>query len=232
VLTGRGPRSGEHRRMTIRIGIAGWRYAPWRGVFYPRALPQRQELEYAARLFPTIEINGSFYSLQTPKSWQAWHDATLEHCVFAVKGPRYITHILRLRDIDTALANFYASGVLLLRDKLGPMLWQFPPFFRYDRARFAAFFERLPRTVPEAIAIAERHDRDRMHGRRAWPDMPDEGRSSTQRLRHAVEIRHASFITADFIDLLRAHDIGLVVPIAASAVTGREARLYNESASE
>ena len=108
--------------MAIRIGISGWRYAPWRGVFYPQALPQRRELEYAARLFPSIEINGSFYSLQSPSSWQCWHDATPDHFVFAVKGPRYITHILRLRDAGTALANFYASGLLLLRAKLGPML--------------------------------------------------------------------------------------------------------------
>ena len=193
--------------MAIRIGISGWRYAPWRGVFYPQALPQRQELEYAARLFPSIEINGSFYSLQSPSSWQCWHDATPAHFVFAVKGPRYITHILRLRDAGTALANFYASGLLLLRAKLGPMLWQFPPNFRYDRARFASFFEMLPRTMADAVALAERHDPDRMRGRHAWPEVIE----SDQPLRHSIEIRHASFIDPDFIDLLSTHDIGLVV---------------------
>ena len=193
--------------MAIRIGISGWRYAPWRGVFYPQALPQRQELEYAARLFPSIEINGSFYSLQSPSSWQCWHDATPDHFVFAVKGPRYITHILRLRDAATALANFYASGLLLLRAKIGPMLWQFPPNFRYDRARFASFFEMLPRTMADAVALAERHDPDRMRGRHAWPEVIE----STQPLQHSIEIRHASFIDPDFIDLLRTHDIGLVV---------------------
>ena len=192
--------------MAIRIGISGWRYAPWRGVFYPPALPQRCELEYAARLFPSIEINGSFYSLQSPSSWQAWYEATPGHFVFSVKGPRFITHILRLRGADTALANFYASGVLLLREKLGPMLWQFPPNFRYDRGRFDAFFRQLPRTFEEAAAVAERHDPDRMRGRNAWP-----GTRAPQRLRHAIEIRHPSFTTPDFVDLLREHDIGLVV---------------------
>ena len=192
--------------MAIRIGISGWRYAPWRGVFYPPALPQRCELEYAARLFPSIEINGSFYSLQSPSSWQAWYEATPGHFVFSVKGPRFITHILRLRGADTALANFYASGVLLLREKLGPMLWQFPPNFRYDRGRFEAFFRQFPRTFDDAAAIAERHDPDRMRGRHAWPGTP-----APQRLRHAIEIRHPSFITPDFVDLLREHDIGLVV---------------------
>ena len=193
--------------MAIRIGISGWRYAPWRGVFYPQALPQRQELEYAARLFPSIEINGSFYSLQSPASWQCWHDATPDHFVFAVKGPRYITHILRLRDAATALANFHASGLLLLRAKLGPMLWQFPPNFRYDRARFASFFEMLPRTMADAVALAERHDPDRMRGRHAWPEVIE----SNQRLQHSIEIRHASFIDPEFIELLRERDIGLVV---------------------
>ena len=192
--------------MAIRIGISGWRYAPWRGVFYPPALPQRCELEYAARLFPSIEINGSFYSLQSPSSWQAWYEATPGHFVFSVKGPRFITHILRLRGADPALANFYASGVLLLREKLGPMLWQFPPNFRYDRGRFDAFFRQLPRTFEEAAAVAERHDPDRMRGRNAWPGTP-----APQRLRHAIEIRHPSFTTPDFVDLLREHDIGLVV---------------------
>lgn len=192
--------------MAIRIGISGWRYAPWRGVFYPPALPQRRELEYASRLFPTIEINGSFYSLQSPASWQAWHDATPDHFVFAVKGPRFVTHILRLRGVETALANFFASGVLLLRQKLGPMLWQFPPNFRFHAERFAAFFKQLPRTMREAVALAERHDVDRMRGRHAWPD--DIGEQS---LRHCIEIRHPTFETPEFIALLREHDIGLVV---------------------
>ena len=101
------------------IGISGWRYAPWRGVFYPAGLAQRRELEYASRQLPTIDINGSFYSLQWPSSWQAWRDATPEGFVFAVKGPRYLTHLKRLKDFEAPLANFLASGVLALGDQIG-----------------------------------------------------------------------------------------------------------------
>lgn len=121
--------------MAIRIGISGWRYAPWRGVFYPDGLAQRRELEYASARFGSIELNGSFYSLQTPASYQAWHDATPDGFVFAVKGPRYLTHMLRLRGVETPLANFLASGVLRLGAKLGPMLWQLPAHFRFDAVR-------------------------------------------------------------------------------------------------
>ncbi|HEY9067001.1 MAG TPA: DUF72 domain-containing protein, partial [Burkholderiaceae bacterium] len=122
----------------VRIGISGWRYAPWRGVFYPRGLPQKRELEYASRQLPTIEINGSFYSLQTPQRYAAWRDATPDDFVFAVKAPQYITHRRRLKEVDTALANFLASGVLELHAKLGPMLWQFPPQLPYLHERFEA----------------------------------------------------------------------------------------------
>src|SRR3954471_12522550 len=107
--------------MAIRIGISGWRYAPWRGVFYPKGLPQRAELEFAARCFASIEINGSFYSLQSPDSYLAWHEATRGDCVFAGKGPLSVTHILRLRNLGKPLANFLASGVLRLEAKLGPI---------------------------------------------------------------------------------------------------------------
>jgi uncharacterized protein YecE (DUF72 family) len=193
-------------RMAIRIGISGWRYAPWRGVFYPPGLPQRRELEYASRLFPSIEINGSFYSLQSPTSWRCWRDATPEHFEFAVKGPRYVTHILRLRDFDTALANFFASGVLELGRKLGPMLWQFPPNFRFDAPRFENFFRHLPRDMHAATELARRCDPQRMHGRSAWPEAP-----GSHVLRHAIEIRHPEFIDPAFVDLLRAQDIALVV---------------------
>ena len=130
----------------IRIGISGWRYAPWRGRFYPAGLAQRQELAFASRVLPTIEINGSFYSLQRPSSYEAWHDETPASFVFAVKGPRYITHMRRLNDVRVPLANFLASGVLALREKLGPILWQFPPRMAWDPERFEAFFSLLPRS--------------------------------------------------------------------------------------
>ena len=193
---------------TVRIGISGWRYAPWRGVFYPEDLAQRRELEYASREFRSIEINGSFYSLQRPASWQSWHDDTPRDFVFAVKGPRFITHIKRLREIDAPLANFFASGVLLLQRKLGPLLWQFPPNFRFDAPTFDAFLRRLPRTQTAAAALAQQHDR-----RIAAPALPPQ--VARRRVRHAVEVRHASFCTTEFIALLRRRGVGLVVADAA-----------------
>lgn len=191
--------------MAIRIGISGWRYAPWRGVFYPEGLPQRRELEYASTIFPSVEINGSFYSLQSPRSWQGWHDDTPSGFVFAVKGPRYITHLLRLREFDRALANFLASGLLRLGSKLGPVLWQLPPNFRFDAERLQAFFEALPGDTDAAVALARRRDRSLMSGRTALPTQPN------RPLRHAIEIRHESFRDEAFIRLLRRHNIALVV---------------------
>ena len=188
----------------IRIGISGWRYAPWRGVFYPKGLLQRAELHYASRCFPSIELNGSFYSLQRPQNYARWREDTPGDFVFAVKAPRFITHVKRLREIDAPLANFFASGVFELRQKLGPILWQFPPSLRYDRDLFAHFFERLPRDTESAQKLARKREA-RMKGRtRLTIDR-------NRRLRHAVEIRHGSFIDGDFVALLRAHNIALVV---------------------
>ncbi len=150
----------------VRIGISGWRYKGWRGVFYPKGLPQRRELEYAARIFGSIELNGTFYSLQRPQSFARWADATPEDFVFAVKGSRYITHMLRLANIRKPLANFFASGVLRLGRKLGPILWQFPPQFRFDPKKIEAFFNLLPRDTASAQALARRHDK-RVSGR-SW----------------------------------------------------------------
>jgi len=188
----------------VRIGISGWRYAPWRGFFYPPRLPQRQELAFASRMLPSIEINGSFYSLQRPESYEAWHDETPEDFVFSVKGPKYITHLRRLKDVRTPLANFLASGVLALRDKLGPILWQFPPQLPYKPERFDAFFSMLPHDTDGARTLAREHDahladRNWLH---ATPNRP---------LRHAVEIRHESFVDPGFVALLRRHRIALVV---------------------
>jgi uncharacterized protein YecE (DUF72 family) len=189
---------------TARIGISGWRYEPWRGIFYPTDLAQRRELEFAARAFSTIEINGSFYSLQTPASYAEWYRATPDGFVFSLKGPRFITHMLRLKNAEAALANFFASGVFNLREKLGPILWQFPPSFQYDEARFAQFFALLPKRTTQALALArKRHAR--MHGRSRLAIDRD------RRLRHAIEIRHESFATPSFVDLLRRHAIALVV---------------------
>lgn len=128
----------------IRIGISGWRYKPWRGVFYPPDLAQHRELEYASSRLSTIEINGSFYSLQRPESYARWYEQTPEDFVFAVKAPRFITHIRRLKDVEKPLANFFASGVFNLREKFGPVLWQFPPFFKFKPELIEAFFTLLP----------------------------------------------------------------------------------------
>jgi len=191
--------------MAIRIGISGWRYPPWRGVFYPEALPQRRELEYASRCFDSIEINGSFYSLQTPASYSNWREATPPGFVFAIKGSRYITHMLKLADAEQALANFMASGLLRLGDRLGPILWQLPPFLRFDAVRLSAFFELLPRDLGQALALARRRDVARMRGRSALAI------HANRPLRHALEVRHESFRDPAFIELLRAHRIAVVV---------------------
>src|SRR4051812_45764162 len=188
----------------IFIGISGWRYEPWRGVFYPKDLPQHRELEYASRQLPTIEINGSFYSLQRPEFYDCWHEDTPPGFFFAVKGGRFITHMKRLRDIEKPLANFFAQGVFKLREKTGPFLWQFPPNFQFDAERLEAFFELLPRDSRSALALARRRDY-RMTGR-ACLAIADE-----RPYRHCIEIRHESFVTPAFYRLLRKHDIGLVV---------------------
>jgi len=188
----------------IRIGISGWRYPPWRGVFYPADLPQRRELEYAAQRLRTIEINGSFYSLQAPSSYRAWHDATPDDFVFAVKGGRYITHMRRLRDVEAPLGNFFASGLAELRAKLGPILWQFPPNFAFDAELVEDFLARLPANADAATRLARRHD-DRLR----WPARVTYAQEA--RLRHAMEVRHPSFVDPAFIRLLRKYDVAFVI---------------------
>lgn len=188
----------------IRIGISGWRYAPWRGDFYPKGLAQRRELEFASRAVNSIEINGSFYGLQTPQRYAAWYAETPEDFVFSVKAPRFITHVRRLEDIEQPLANFFASGPLSLKDKLGPVLWQFPPSFRFDEALFGDFLSRLPSDTDQARQLA-RHADARLH----LSGYLDAERGHA--LRHAVEIRNDSFRCQAFIALLRQHNVALVV---------------------
>ncbi|TWD80870.1 uncharacterized protein YecE (DUF72 family) [Kribbella amoyensis] len=186
-----------------RVGISGWRYPPWRKVYYPDGLPQRAELEYASSRLNSIELNGSFYSLQRPSSYQRWYDETPPGFVFTLKGPRFVTHLKKLADVDAPLANFFASGVLALADKLGPVLWQLPPTLGYDPDRLAAFFEKLPRSTGEAAELAHHHD-DRMKDRSLLTCSVDAP------VRHALEVRHSSFETPEFVELLRAHDVALV----------------------
>jgi uncharacterized protein YecE (DUF72 family) len=190
---------------TARIGISGWVYPAWRQTFYPKGLPHRSELAYAAEQLTSIEINGTFYSLQRPTSFQRWHDETPDDFVFAVKGPRFITHMKRLADSETTLANFFASGVLALGRKLGPVLWQLPPTLGYDEGRLVTFFEALPRTTTAAATLAAHHD-ERITEDRSLTTVVAE-----QEVRHALEIRHPSFSTSRTAELLRAHDVALVV---------------------
>jgi len=192
------------KRGAIGIGISGWTYAPWRGVFYPKGLPQKKELAFAGRQFRSIEINGTFYGLQKPEAFAKWREETPDDFVFAVKGSRYITHMRRLKEVEAPLANFFASGLLRLGPKLGPLLWQFPPHMRFDEDRFEAFFRLLPHDMKAAAKLSSQHD-ERLAGR-AWIEAEGNGP-----VRHAVEIRHESFCTPAFIELLRRHNIGLVV---------------------
>ncbi|MBV8781409.1 MAG: DUF72 domain-containing protein, partial [Phycisphaerae bacterium] len=191
--------------MSLRIGISGWVYKPWRnGPFYPPKLPHHQELAYASRQLNSIEINGTFYSLQRPSSFQEWRDQTPDDFLFSLKGPRFITHMKRLRNCQEPLANFFASGVLALGKKLGPILWQLPPNFQFDAEPLEAFFEMLPRTTEAAAALAKKHNEKlkvRAFNRVLAP----------QRLHYALEIRHESFICEPFIRLARRHRIAVVV---------------------
>lgn len=189
----------------VRVGISGWSYAGWRGDFYPRGLTQRSELSYAAARMNSIEINGSFYSLQRPSSYLAWRDATPDDFVFAVKGGRFITHRKRLRDVRAPLANFFASGVLALGGKLGPILWQLPESLRYDAGLMEDFYRLLPRSTKETAELAEDHD-ERLSDDRVWTSF-DEDRP----VRHVLEFRDRSFCTDEAFEQMREHDIGAVV---------------------
>lgn len=192
------------RQADIRIGVSGWTYTPWRGNFYPVGLPQKRELAFAAAAFNALEINGTFYGMQRPSSFLAWAAAVPADFLFAVKGPRFITHMKRLRDCDGPLANFYASGLPALGRTLGPVLWQLPPTLRFDPAQLESFFRLLPRTPAETVTLARRHD----HRLRAPAWLEAE---ALPPLRHALEIRHDSFRDPAFIELLRRFDIALVI---------------------
>jgi uncharacterized protein YecE (DUF72 family) len=184
--------------------MSGWTYAPWRDKFYPRELSQKRELEYASRKLNSIEINGTFYSLQKPGSYQTWYEQTPDDFVYSVKGPRFITHIRRLKDVDAPLANFFASGLLRLKEKLGPILWQLPPNFRFDAERLERFFEMLPHNTEEAVTLALKHDA-KVEGR-AWTQT-DKKRA----VLHVVEFRHESFLVPAFVELARKHNVAVCI---------------------
>jgi uncharacterized protein YecE (DUF72 family) len=214
-----------------RIGVSGWRYPSWRGDFYPKGLPQRLELTYAAERMTSIEVNGSFYSLQRPSSYAAWRAAVPADVVLAVKGGRFITHMKSLRDVETPLANFFASGVLALGAQLGPVLWQLPERLSFDRERLVRFFELLPRSTNDAARLAAGHD-DKVAGDRVLTtcevDVP---------VRHALEPRHESFESEEARALCAEHGVALVVadsagrwPVMRDATSDfRYVRLHGES---
>ncbi len=190
---------------TVRVGISGWRYPAWRGDFYPKGLPQRRELEYAGEQLTSIEINGSFYSLQRPTSYAAWRGDVPDDFVFAVKGPRYVSHLKRLKDVEIPLANFFASGLLGLGPTLGPVLWQLPENFRFDADVLDAFLAGLPRTTAEAAELATRHD-DKVPDDRALTTAEDD-----RPLRYALEFRSQTFATPGAYDVLRRHGVATVL---------------------
>ncbi|PZW60784.1 uncharacterized protein YecE (DUF72 family) [Pseudomonas sp. URMO17WK12:I6] len=199
----------------IHIGISGWRYTPWRGAFYPKGLTHKRELQFASRAVNSIEINGSFYALQRPERYAQWYAETPEGFVFSVKAPRFITHIKRLREIHKPLANFFASGVLELKEKLGPILWQFPPSFKFDPELFEHFLEQLPHDTEQAAALARQHE-PRLNGHasmKAYGKKP---------VRHAVEIRHESFVDPAFVRLLKRYNTALVIADTAGKWPYRE----------
>jgi uncharacterized protein YecE (DUF72 family) len=164
----------------IRAGIGGWTFEPWRGTFYPAELPKSRELAYAASQLRTIEVNGTYYSLQTPKTFAAWRDAAPDGFVFTLKGSRFVTNRRVLADAGEAVERFVASGLAELGPKLGPIVWQFAPTKAFDAADFGAFLALLPRSVA---------------------GVP---------LRHAVEVRHASFTAPGFVALARRHGVAII----------------------
>jgi uncharacterized protein YecE (DUF72 family) len=188
----------------IRIGIAGWRYDEWRGTFYPEDLAQKRELEYASRKLNSIELNGTFYSTQRPSSFQTWRKETPDDFIFSIKGSQFITHIRRLENVETALANFLAQGMLCLGRKFGPILWQLPPNFSIDLERLRTFLKLLPKTLKQAAAYARQ--RDEWMASRSWLEVEED-----LPLRHSIETRHKSFATPEYISLLREYGVALVV---------------------
>jgi len=186
------------------VGISGYDYKGWRGRFYPAELPARRWLEYASRRFDSIELNGTFYSLKSPAVFERWVGEVPDDFSFAIKGGRFITHNLKLRNVEASLGNFFASGVLLLRQKTGPFLWQLPGTYRFEADRLDGFMRQLPRDAREGEAVARRHDHRLRRG--SWVE-----RAADVDYRHAFEVRHPTYFCTEFFDLLRAHQCAFVV---------------------
>lgn len=185
------------------VGISGYNYRGWRGNFYPPDLPVRGWLGYASRIFNSIELNGTFYSLKTPAIYRRWAAETPPGFVFAIKGSRFITHNKKLKDAGPALANFFASGILELGPKCGPFLWQLPATGAWDRARTEAFLRLLPRDSAAGARLARKHEARIVTEAATRP-------GQRRRWRHAIEPRHSSWFTAESLDLLARFEVALV----------------------
>ena len=172
----------------VVVGMAGWVYPDWRGTFYPAGLTQKRELEYASTHVTSIELNGSFYSLQKPTSWLSWRNATPDDFVFSVKAPRFITHIRKLDDVREPIANFFASGILALGAKLGSVMWQLPPSLAFDASLVEDFLAQLPHTTTDAVTLA--HERSARMAGKEYPETDAE-----RPVRHALEVRHHRALT-------------------------------------
>lgn len=192
----------------VRIGTSGWSYDGWRGDFYPPDLKRGRELEYMSRRLDSVEVNGSFYSLLRPETYESWYDQVPAGFVFAVKGSRFITHNKKLADVETPLANFFASGVLALRDRLGPIVWQVSEALRFEAGRVEAFLAMLPHDMEEAVRLARRHD-SRVEGR-SYLRM-----DNNHRIRHAIEVRNESFLVPEFARVARRTGTAIVFSDAA-----------------
>lgn len=213
----------------IYVGMSGWTYPPWRGDFYPKGLVQKRELEYASRQVNALEINGTFYSLQKPSSFQKWFEETPDDFIFTIKAGQYMTHVQRLKEVEESLCNFFASGLLCLKDKMGPILWQLPPYLPFKDDRFEKFFESLPHDSRALEKMAARHT-SKMNGR-AFTEA-----HRKFAVRHAIEVRHPSFICPEFFDLLKKYNVAHVFTHSGTLVPYEEeitsdfiyARMYGE----
>jgi uncharacterized protein YecE (DUF72 family) len=194
--------------MRFFVGMSGWTFPGWRGGFYPEGLPQKKELEFSSRQVNSIEINGTFYRIQNPKIFRSWYQATPEHFIFSLKAPKFITHVRRLKEVESAVANFLASGVFCLKEKLGPLLWQFPPNVKLKDDRFEKFLKLLPHTAQAASELAKKHS--------SWMnDKAETSAESVPPLQHAFEFRHPSFFQPDFLQMLKAHGVAAVFATGA-----------------
>jgi uncharacterized protein YecE (DUF72 family) len=206
------------RAMTRRyVGISGYDYPGWRGTFYPPDVPRRSWLGFASRIFNSVELNGTFYSLKSPAVFERWvAEVPDDDFVFAVKGGRFITHNLKLRNCESALGNFFASGILALGNKTGPFLWQLPATYRFDAERMDSFMRSLPRDSSDGEAVARQHDYRLKRGAllHAAARVP---------YRHAFEVRHPSYFSDEFYDILRAHGNAFVIADTAGKFDYAEA---------